>query len=80
MKNVLGICQGKMKGKDSLETAENFSILFILIGAVVLSVGIGLSIMSQRMSFIISVAGAWTALIFTVVLIFVWVAREFRSG
>jgi uncharacterized membrane protein len=80
LKNALGIWHGKMKGKDSLETAENFSILFILIGAVVLSVGIGLSIMSQRISFVFSVVGAWTALIFTVVLIFVWVAREFRSG
>jgi hypothetical protein len=68
-----------MRGKDSMETAENFSILFILIGAVVLSVGIGLSIMSQRMSFLFSVVGAWTALISTIVLIFIWVGREFRS-
>jgi uncharacterized membrane protein len=76
---VLGIWQGKMKGKDKTETVENFSILFILIGAVVLSFGIGLSVVSQRMSFIFSVAGAWIALIFTVVLIFTWVAKEFRS-
>ena len=79
MKNALGIWQGKMKGKDSAETAENFSILFIFIGAVVLSLGIGLSIVSQRMAFIFSVAGAWTALISTVALILIWVVKEFRS-
>jgi len=76
---VLGIWNGKIKGKDSAETVENFSILFIFIGAIVLSFGIALSVFSPGMAMIISVSGAWIAFIFTVVLIFTWLAKEFGS-
>lgn len=80
MKNVLGIWLGKLKGKDRSETLENFSIMFIFLGAIILSFGIGLSLVSQRLSAVFSMFGAWVAFISTVSLILIWTVREFRSG
>lgn len=79
MKSVLGTWKDKLKGKDRHETLENFSILFIFIGAIILSFGIGLSVISQRLSAILSMTGAWVAFISTVALIFIWTVKEFRS-
>jgi hypothetical protein len=79
LKNVLDIWNGKIKGSSTSETVENFSILIILIGAVVLSFGIGLSVFSAPMSMIFSVFGAWVTFIFTAVLIFTWLVKEFKS-
>lgn len=76
---MLGIWKGKLKGNDRSDTLENFSILFILIGAVILSFGIGLSVVSKTTAMIFSVSGAWVAFLSTVVLIIIWVVKEFRS-
>jgi len=79
LKNALGIWQGKLKGKDMAETLENYSILFIIIGALVLSFGIGLSVLTERISFVFAVFGAWAVFISTVALIVIWMIKEFRS-
>lgn len=79
MKNVLGTWLGKLKGKDRSETLENYSISFIFIGALILSFGIGLSVVSQRLSAVLSILGAWVAFISTVALIFLWMIKEFRG-
>ena len=80
MKNVAGTWTGKLKGKDRFETLENYSILFIIIGAIVLSVGIGLNILNPRgLSAILSMFGSLIAFISTVALILVWLIKEFKS-
>lgn len=79
MKNALGTWKGRIKGKDRAETLENYSILFIIIGALLLSFGIGLSVLTEKISVVFSVFGAWIVFISTVALIFNWMMKEFRS-
>ncbi len=74
LKNVLGM----LRGKDKFETAERWSVLIIVIGAVMLSGGIGLSIISTKgLTAILMMIGAFLSFIATVSLIFVWVLKEF---
>lgn len=69
----------KLKGKDKFETAENLSILFIVIGAAVLSLGIGLTILSPKgISAILAMLGSFISFISTIVLILIWLIKEFR--
>jgi len=79
LKNALGTWKGRIKGKDRAETLENYSILFIIIGALLLSFGIGLSVLTEKISVVFSVFGAWIVFISTVALIFNWMMKEFRS-
>jgi hypothetical protein len=69
-----------MKGKSRSDTLENFTILFIVIGTVILSFGIGLSVFTETTSMVVSVLGAWVAFLSTVFLILIWVIKELRSG
>lgn len=81
MKNVLGTWLGKLKGKDKFETAENYSILSILIGAIMVSVGIGLTIITPKgLPAILAMLGSLIAFLSTVALILVWLAKEFFGG
>jgi hypothetical protein len=73
LKDVLGM----LKGKDIFDTVENFSILSICIGALGLSVGIGLAILNpQGFSAVLAMAGALIAFISVVVLVFAWLAKD----
>lgn len=73
MRNVLDM----LKGKDKYETAENYSMLFIVVGAVILSTGIGLTILSPKgISAIMAMLGSLISFLATVVLIFVWLVKE----
>jgi len=80
LKNVLGTWLGKLKGKDRFETAENYSILSILIGALILSLGIGLTIITPKgLPAILAMLGSLIAFVSTVVLILVWLVKEFSG-
>lgn len=80
MKNVLGTWLGKLKGKDKFETAENYSILSILIGALILSLGIGLTIITPKgLPAILAMLGSLIAFVSTVALILVWLVKEFSG-
>ena len=69
----------KLKGENKLETAENYCILFIFIGAITLSTGIALNIISTKgITTILAMLGALISFLFTVALIFVWLLKEFR--
>jgi len=68
----------KLKGKDKLETIENYCILFILLGATILALGIGFTIISTRgLPVILAMSGTLLSFLSTVVLIFTWLAKEF---
>jgi len=81
LKNVAGTWIGKLKGKDRFETLENYSILFIFVGAIILSTGIGLNILNPKgLSTILSMFGSLIAFISTIALIIIWLLKEFKSG
>ena len=70
----------RLKGKDRIETAENYSILFIFIGAIILSFGIGMNVISTKgFSAILAMLGAVISFLSTVVLVVVWVIKEFSE-
>ena len=76
MRNVLGM----LKGKDKYETLENCSILFIVIGAAMLSSGIGLTVINPKgFSAILAMLGALVSFLSIVVLIFTWIVKELRG-
>jgi len=75
LKNVLDM----LKGKDKYETLENYSILFIFLGSIILSLGIGLTIISPiGISAILAMLGALISFLSTFMLILVWLIKEFR--
>ena len=81
MKNVVGTWIGKLKGKDRFETLENYSILFIFTGAIILSAGIGLDILNPKgLSAMLSMFGSLLAFISTIALILVWLLYDFTIG
>lgn len=78
MKNVVGIWKDKLKGKDIFETLENYSILFVCVGAALLSFGIGLTSINQKgLSTIFAMLGALISFLSTIALIIVWISKEF---
>ncbi len=73
MKNVLDT----LKGEDKFETLENYSIALIVFGAVVLSIGIGLTIITPKgIPAILAMFGSLVSFLATVALIFVWLLKE----
>jgi len=76
-KKTVYISLPQLKGKNKYETAENYSILFILIGAAMLSIGIGLTAFNPKGIFTVAaMLGSFISFLSTVVLIFVWLAKE----
>lgn len=70
----------KLKGEDIYETLENYSILSIFIGAIMLSSGIGLTVISPKgFSAILAMLGAFISFISTIALIFIWLAKDIFS-
>jgi len=66
-----------LKGKDKYETLENYSILFIFTGAVMLSLGIALTVINPKgLSAILAMLGSLISFLSTVMLIFIWLAKE----
>jgi hypothetical protein len=75
---VLPLSLPNLKGKDKFETAENYSILSIVIGVIILSLGIGLTIVTPKgIPAILAMLGSFISFLATVVLILVWLVKEF---
>jgi hypothetical protein len=76
-KKTIFITLPNLKGKDRYETAENYSILFIVIGAIILSIGMGLTALNPKGIFmILTMLGSLISFLSTVALIFVWLLKE----
>jgi len=70
----------KLRGKDKLETLENYSILFIFLGGIILSFGIGSTIITPRgWPVILAMLGSLIAFLSTLALILIWLIREFKG-
>jgi len=66
-----------LKGKDKYETLENYLIALIVFGAVLFGAGIGMSAINEKgISAITAMLGIFVSFIFTVALVFVWVAKD----
>ena len=73
MKNVLGM----LKGSTKLDTMENLSIGFIVLGGLVLAAGIVLSAwQTQGLAAILAMAGTLVSFLATAALIFIWLVKE----
>ena len=70
----------RLKGKNKSETTENYVIAIILIGALMLSAGIGLSTLSPNgIPAILSMLGSFITFTFTIILILLWLVKEFKG-
>ena len=75
MKLKIGL--GMLKGKNKYETLENWLISLIVLGAVLFGAGVGMSALNTKgISTITAMLGIFVSFIFTVVLVFVWVAKD----
>jgi len=67
-----------LKGSDKYETAENYSLAGVLIGTLILSSGIGIAaVNNEGVSAILAMLGSLIAFLCTVILIFVWIVKDF---
>ena len=70
----------KLNSKNKLEKVEGFCILFVFIGAITLSLGIGLSILNPKgISAIIAMLGSIIDFLATLALIITWLLKEWSS-
>jgi hypothetical protein len=75
---VLGTWKDKLKGKDKFETWENYLMLTIFVGAITLSVGIGLTIITPKgIPAIVAMLGSLVSFLAAVGLIVLWILKEF---
>jgi hypothetical protein len=69
-----------LKGSDKYETTENCALAGVLVGALVLSSGIGLSALNTKgIPAILAMMGSLIAFLSTVILIVVWVVKDFAK-
>lgn len=76
MKDVLGI----LKGETKYEKAEGYLIYALLGSALVMSLGIALTIVSsQGISVILALSGALLSFLSTIGLLIVWIIQEMKG-
>ncbi len=79
MKSVLGMFKGRLRGRDKLETLENWSILIILLGGFLLSTGIASSIITTKgIPTILAMSGSFISFVGIISLVLVWLIQELR--
>ena len=67
-----------IKSKKKLEKIEGYSIVFLITGSLIMSSGVGLTVVSTKgISAIMAMLGALIAFLATVSLIFSWLLQEF---
>ena len=77
---ISGLFKDLLKGKTRYERMEGYCILVIIIGAIILSTGIGLTAISTKgISAIMAMLGSVITFLATVVLIFVWLFKELQG-
>ena len=71
---------GLFKGKTRYERIEGCCIMILLVGAIILSTGIGLtSISTKGIPAILAMLGSFISFLATVALIFVWLFKELQG-
>jgi hypothetical protein len=68
---------GMLKSGNKFERAEGYCIMVLLVGAIMLSSGIGLTVLNPKgISAVLAMLGSFIAFLATVALIFTWLAQE----
>ncbi len=71
---------GLLKGKTRYEKIEGYCILILIAGAIMLSAGIGLTVISTKgIPAIMAMLGSLISFLATVALIFVWLFKELQG-
>jgi len=71
---------GLLKGKTLYEKVEGYCIIFLIVGAVMLCAGIGLTIITTKgIPAVLAMLGSLISFLATVALIFVWIFKELQS-
>jgi len=79
LKSVLGMLKGRLRGRDKLETLENWSILIILLGGFLLSTGIASSIITTKgIPTVLAMSGSFISFVGIISLVLVWLIQELR--
>lgn len=66
-----------LRGKDRFETLENYSMVGVIVGALVFAGGVGLTTLSTKgFPAIVSMLGAVVAFCASVALVLIWLAKE----
>jgi len=75
-----GLFKGMLKGKTLYERIEGYCILILIVGAIMLSTGIGLTVISPKgIPAILAMLGSFISFLATVALIFVWIFKELQG-
>ena len=70
-----------LKSGNKFEKVEGYCIVTLLVGAIMLSSGIGLTVINPKgISAILAMLGSLIAFLATVALIFTWLAQELFGG
>jgi hypothetical protein len=70
----------QLKSEDNLVRAEGFCILALFVSGILLSLGIGLSILNTKgISAILAMLGGLFTFLSTLALIIVWLIKEWKS-
>jgi hypothetical protein len=65
------------RGRDRFETAENYAISGVVVGAIIFSLGIGLATFSPAgIPTIVAMLGAVVSFVSSVALVFSWLAKD----
>jgi hypothetical protein len=69
-----------LKGKNKMETIENYLIAIIFAGALMFSAGTALTTLNPKGLFaIITMLGSFITFISTIMLILLWLMKEFKG-
>ena len=76
----LGQFRSLIKGKTRYERMEGYCILILISGAIMLSAGIGLTVITPKgIPAILAMLGSLISFLATVALIFVWFFKELQG-
>ncbi len=80
MKDVVDTLKGMIKNEDRYQRIEGYCIISLIFGALLLSSGIGLTIITPKgLPAIAAMLGALVAFLSTVALVMVWLLEEFTG-
>lgn len=67
-----------LKSGNKYERAESYCIAFLIVGSIILSSGIGLTVITPKgIPAILAMLGSLIAFLSTIALVFVWLVQEF---
>jgi len=67
----------RLRGGNKYETLENYSISGVIFGALLMTIGIGLTVLNTKgLSTIIAMMGTFFSFVSSIMLVFTWLLKE----